>query len=258
MPTDPPDWRVETHEELRSTQDAMRERLESGAAVHGLVIRAHEQSSGRGQRARDWQSGRGGSWQTAAIHDPHGQLARSPVTLAIAVGLCTAFAQAGVALQVKWPNDLLAGGYKVAGILCENVQGHLLVGVGVNVHNAVPDGAATLSELPSGGALQLEQVHELVLAGVSGGLCLARAGAAGLPAAFAAVDALAGRQIEVLQGMRVLRGTASGIDAAGSLQLQTDSALAAAPVAGMPGGSGGVISVRSGRVRLLPERAGGG
>jgi BirA family biotin operon repressor/biotin-[acetyl-CoA-carboxylase] ligase len=239
---------VEAHDLLVSTQDLMRERLAAGADIHGLVIRAQEQKGGRGQRKRDWHSGRGGSWQTAAVRDPGGRLARSPVTLAIAVSLCTSFAQAGVTLQVKWPNDLLTGGNKVAGILCENVQGHLLAGVGVNVYNAVPAGAATLRELPAGSKLRLEQVHELVLAGIAGGLRLAQAGA-GLPAAFAAVDALAGRQVEVLQGTRMLQGTALGIDADGSLRLQ-----AGARVAGMPGA---VISVRSGRVRLLPDRAGG-
>lgn len=248
LPAGPADWHVEAHDLLVSTQDLMRERLAAGADIHGLVIRAQEQNGGRGQRKRDWLSGRGGSWQTAAVRDPGGRLARSPVTLAIAVGLCTSFAQAGVTLQVKWPNDLLSGDNKVAGILCENVQGHLLAGVGVNVYNAVPAGAATLRELPAGSALQLEQVHELVLAGIADGLRLAQAGSAGLPAAFAAVDALAGRQVEVLQGTRALRGTALGIDADGSLRLQ-----AGTRVAGMPGAAS---SVRSGRVRLLPDRTG--
>jgi BirA family biotin operon repressor/biotin-[acetyl-CoA-carboxylase] ligase len=226
-------WRIETFELLASTQDLLRERLAQGEDVHGLVIRALEQSAGRGQRARDWFSGRGGSWQTAALRDEGGRLAGSPVTLAIAVGLTSVFAEAGVQLRVKWPNDLLHDGKKVAGILCEHVQGHLLAGVGVNVTNAVPAGAAVL---PAGQDLPLERVGQLVLAGISAGIAAALAPAGALVAAYAQVDALAGRQVEVRQGERSLRGLACGIDREGSLQLQVgDSRLA----------------IRSGRVRLL-------
>ena len=60
-------FNIQTFETLGSTQDEMRSRLEHGESIHGLVIRALEQTSGRGQRARDWISNKGGSYQTLAI-----------------------------------------------------------------------------------------------------------------------------------------------------------------------------------------------
>jgi BirA family biotin operon repressor/biotin-[acetyl-CoA-carboxylase] ligase len=234
-----PAWRIEAHDVLASTQDLLRERLEAGGDVRGLVIRAAEQTAGRGQRARDWQSGRGGSWQSVAVPDEGALLAGSPVTLAIAVGLTGIFAEAGVSLGVKWPNDLLLHGRKVAGILCEIVRGHLLAGVGMNVSNAVPPGAVALQP---GSNLQLAEVHELVLAGIRAGMTLARADRAApgsLAAAYASVDALAGQRVEVSGGKQLLTGVACGIDRAGSLQL-------------LPAGTAGtVVPVRSGRVRIL-------
>ena len=60
-------FNIQTFDTLSSTQDEMRLRLEHGEPIHGLVIRALEQTAGRGQRARDWLSNKGGSYQTIAV-----------------------------------------------------------------------------------------------------------------------------------------------------------------------------------------------
>lgn len=225
-----PSWRIEEHDELPSTQDALRERLMADSDVHGLVLRAALQTAGRGQRARNWVSGRGGSWQTAGVRDGQGLLAGTPVTLLLAVSLARAFRAAGVELQVKWPNDLLLDERKVAGILSEAVSGHLLIGIGVNVHNPLPVGAAAIEQLP------LAQVNELVLAAVRAAVS-DPAGTERLAAAFAEFDALAGRKIEFQLGNAKLYGTALGIDAKGNLLLdQAD---------------GSPLALPSGRVQLL-------
>lgn len=225
-----PPWRIEEHDELPSTQDTLRERLATGASVHSLVLRATTQTAGRGQRARDWLSSRGGSWQTACVRDESGQLARSPITLLLAVSLARTFQAAGVQLQVKWPNDLLYGRRKAAGILCEAASGHLLIGIGVNVHNPLPAGAAALTQLP------LAQVHDLVLQAIRDTVTDST-GLERLVEAYAQFDALKDRKIEFQRGREKLRGTASGIDANGNLLLN--------PAAGAP------LALASGRVRLL-------
>jgi BirA family transcriptional regulator, biotin operon repressor / biotin---[acetyl-CoA-carboxylase] ligase len=205
---------IETFDTLSSTQDAMRARLESGEDVHGLVIRALEQTGGRGQRARDWLSTRGGSYQTLAARDREPPALNQPyAAVVIALGLAQTLPEYGLKVQVKWPNDLHYRGKKVAGILCEYLRGHLLIGVGVNVENAVPEGATAFR------GLDVEGVSNLVLAGVQRGLTLLEDGC-DLPSAFAPFDALYGQDIEVAVGDELLRGVARGVDAGGCLKLE--------------------------------------
>ena len=102
---------------------------------------AYEQTAGRGRRARPWVSPRGNFYGSLILHpvEPVDQVALRSFVAAVALrdafvtltGLPTAFA-------LKWPNDVLLNGGKVAGILLESVgqaQGvaHLAVGMGVNL-----------------------------------------------------------------------------------------------------------------------------
>ena len=118
MPLDIP-FRIETYPTLTSTQDAMRERLGAGDNVHGLVIRALEQTGARGQRRRDWRSGPGGSYQTLAVKDESLGLRKPYAAVAVAVGLAQTLPEYGIRCGIKWPNDLFYRNKKVAGILCE-------------------------------------------------------------------------------------------------------------------------------------------
>lgn len=212
-------FRIETHALLPSTQDAMRERLERGEEVHGLVIRALEQTAGRGSRARDWRSGRGGSYQTLAARDAVPPVLAVPhAALAVGIGLAETLPEYGLQVRLKWPNDLLYRGKKVGGILCEAARAHLLVGVGVNVENEVPTGATALR------GLDVEGVSNMVLAGVQRGLERLAEGLE-LPRAFAPHDALYGQEVEVRLGGAWRRGVARGVDEAGCLLLETEDGL---------------------------------
>lgn len=231
-PTLPP-LRVETHPTLPSTQDEMRRRLEAGERVDGLVLRALEQTAGRGQRRRDWRGAAGGSYQTVALRDlPERRLCRPQAAVAVAVGVARALRAHGFRAQVKWPNDLVYRDKKLAGILCECVRGHLLVGVGMNVANPPPVNATALV------GVDPEEAGDLVLEGVRAGLELLAA-PTGLVAAFAAVDALAGAEVEVTLDGRTLRGRAEGITPGGALRLRTAS---------------GVVALRGGRAGRGPLR----
>lgn len=211
-----PPFTVETFEALPSTQDAVRERLAAGQDVHGLVVRALEQSAGRGQRARDWSSGRGGSYQTVALRDSDPPVLRRPyAAVAVTLGLARALERVGVRARVKWPNDLQLDGQKLGGVLCEYTRGHLLVGIGLNVENASPPGAARLA------GFTVEQANELAMEGVRLAVALLARGS-GLAEEFAHFDALAGHEIEVATGNGPVRGTASGIDDDGCLRVETE------------------------------------
>jgi BirA family transcriptional regulator, biotin operon repressor / biotin---[acetyl-CoA-carboxylase] ligase len=211
-------FRIETFDSLPSTQDEMRSKLECGENVHGLVIRALEQTSGRGQRARDWQSNRGGSYQTLAVRDEGSRLNKPYAAIVIAIGLAQVMPEYGIQVGIKWPNDLYYRNKKVAGILCEVVQGHLLIGIGMNVNNDVPEGAIALR------GLDVEGVSNFVLAGVQRGLELLTS-SIDLPIAFAPYDVLKDKPLSVFIDSREEKGVARGLHSNGCLLVEINKTL---------------------------------
>ncbi len=212
-----PSWRVLELSEVDSTQDEVRRRLEAGEDIHGLVVRAKVQTAGRGQRSRDWHSGPGGSWQTAGLSGH--ALPASSLFMAIGIVRELNSALGQPVLKLKWPNDILCGDLKVAGILSEYTRRHLLVGVGVNVRNQVPAGAAALDQLEPG------DVHELVLDGIRAGWLMMHHSSHELAEAYAEFDSLRGRQLQFERAGVRHQGVASGVDLAGRLRLQTDQGV---------------------------------
>ncbi len=206
-------FNIETFETLASTQDEMRSRLERNENVHGLVVRALEQTSGRGQRSRDWSSNKGGSYQTLAVRDETSVLNKPYAAIVIAIGLAQTLPEYGIQVGIKWPNDLYYRNKKVAGILCEYVKGHLLIGVGVNVNNDVPEGATSLR------GLDVEGVSNFVLAGLQRGLELLTS-ELDLPTAFAPYDVLKNKEVEVLIKGNTERGVAQGLHESGCLLVE--------------------------------------
>ena len=121
------------------------------AAAHpgeALLVTAGKQTAGRGRLGRSWASPRGGAWMTLVwpAGSGAGGYAEAALALAEAVrrAVCAVAPELESRVTVKWPNDVLVDGRKVAGILCEYVpgivttaatdaRGTLLVGVGVNV-----------------------------------------------------------------------------------------------------------------------------
>ncbi|MHC4838561.1 MAG: biotin--[acetyl-CoA-carboxylase] ligase [Planctomycetota bacterium] len=141
---------VEVVARCASTSDLARERLASGELADGRLILAEAQEAGRGRRTRDWWSGPPRS-NLALTLDLRVAAAEAPVLgLLGALALLDAMAawpdmRARTAL--KWPNDLLLDGAKVAGFLGEAVTApdggeHLLLGVGINLNQAPPEGTA--------------------------------------------------------------------------------------------------------------------
>ena len=134
-------WRIEAYDELATTQDVALERIRAGAARPGDVVVARRQTAGRGRRGRRWIGAEGGLHMTAILPMPSTGLEWAAVAAAIATaqGLRTL----GVPAGVKWPNDVVIDGRKVAGVLVE-VPGRTLaaIGIGVNVESC-PAGADT-------------------------------------------------------------------------------------------------------------------
>jgi BirA family biotin operon repressor/biotin-[acetyl-CoA-carboxylase] ligase len=136
----------------RSTQDIVLHAARSGAA-EGLCCLADEQTAGRGRQGRAW-SAPSGSALLASVLLRRSPAVASGVPFAAGLALVDALAAtAGVDAGLKWPNDVLVQGRKLAGILCEVAptgahEGRIAIvlGLGVNLRvNAYPDGAAGIS-----------------------------------------------------------------------------------------------------------------
>ena len=215
--------KVKSFSSVPSTQDLMRQHLVNGEKVHGLVIRAAIQTAGRGQRKHNWQSPLGGSYQTLAIKDSDCFMLQKPyAALPMAIGLANVFSDYGIQLGIKWPNDLYYKGKKTAGILCEYLKRHLLIGVGVNVNNEFPKGAASLK------GLSTEAVSDVVLEGLLYGVNF-MARATPLPKAFARFDLLYGQEISIEFQGKLKSGIAKGINENGFLKLKTKEGCTCLP-----------------------------
>ncbi|HEX7282671.1 MAG TPA: biotin--[acetyl-CoA-carboxylase] ligase [Vicinamibacterales bacterium] len=136
-----------------STMDVAASLVAEGA-LHGVVVAAREQTAGRGRRGATWESPPGAGLYFSFIARPTAQQV-SLVTLAAGVGVCEAVAKAtGLEPLLKWPNDLLVGRRKLAGILAEGYaigssEQAIVIGVGVNVLRAAhpPDVAERATSL---------------------------------------------------------------------------------------------------------------
>jgi BirA family biotin operon repressor/biotin-[acetyl-CoA-carboxylase] ligase len=125
--------------ECGSTNDEAAAWARQGAP-HGAVVVADTQTRGRGRLGRVWHSPRGTSLYFSAVLRPPLEPSRvPPITLAAGVAVAEAVARFHVAPALKWPNDVLVDGKKLAGILTESSASsmrveHVIVGIGVNLN----------------------------------------------------------------------------------------------------------------------------
>lgn len=163
---------AEFHDRTDSTSDRAAALVRAGRPLP-LVVVADRQTAGRGRRGRRWASDSpSGLWFTVAHAFPasrptpprtrrHGEPPEGPRgpsgawTLPLRIGLAAAraveSAAPGIRVQVKWPNDLLVGGRKLGGVLCERAGGAVLVGVGLNLNHPA-------DELPTGPGLRATSI----------------------------------------------------------------------------------------------------
>lgn len=247
-----------------STQEralALARECEGGA--DGLVVVAGTQTAGRGRMGRRWVSPPGGLWMSVVAEPGPPAGAATLVPLAAALALAGAVRDAaGVRADLKWPNDLLVGGRKAAGILVDASAGRgggmdlVVVGIGVNlaVDAAEIDaaagaprghgGAASLAA-PGGGAAGARPDPALLarsfLERLEGELDgLARGGSAGVARRWAARSSMIGGEVEAELGGHTVRGTAAGLDSDGALLVDVGSATERIV-------AGDVVSVRRAR-----------
>jgi BirA family biotin operon repressor/biotin-[acetyl-CoA-carboxylase] ligase len=139
--------RLTWHDTVLSTNDLALRAAEHGAAAW-TVIGADQQTAGRGRHGRAWASPARSGLYVSVIVRP---VSTAPLlTIAAGVALADAVERAsGLAVTLKWPNDLLVSGRKLAGILAEGAASFVVIGFGINLLPAAypPDVAARATSL---------------------------------------------------------------------------------------------------------------
>lgn len=137
-----------------STSADLAARFVQGDRVaEGVWLIADRQTAGRGRLGRDWQDGAGNFMGSTVVHLRAGDPA--PETLALVAGLAlheVVNPRLAEPAALKWPNDLLVGGAKLAGVLLERVGEAVIVGIGVNLAQAPQVADRTTTSLANLGA----------------------------------------------------------------------------------------------------------
>jgi BirA family biotin operon repressor/biotin-[acetyl-CoA-carboxylase] ligase len=221
--------------ETSSTNDVAT-RLARQAMEEGAVVFAESQTAGRGRHGRAWVSPTAkGLWFTLLLRPKLPPSSASRLTVMAGVAVATALRRAtGLPLRIKWPNDVLCRGKKLAGILTElEIEEerlvHALVGVGVDVNLDTGDFPEELQNMAT--SLKLEAGRSFSRAALAAELLgefekgITRLGDdqfAGIADEWVALDDTLGRQVTIEGPGGRRRGHASGIDPDGALLLRLD------------------------------------
>jgi BirA family biotin operon repressor/biotin-[acetyl-CoA-carboxylase] ligase len=224
---------------VSSTQDVARAEAERGGPV-GTAVLAEEQTAGRGRLGRAWVSPAGKNIYVTLVMRPPAAKLR---VLSIVSPLAIADALEGIGLtpKLKWPNDVLVGGRKIAGILIEtelsgDAVKYALVGIGLNVNldvDAVPEiaGIATSVRRELGRDASREELLAALLNAFEARYEEALHGDAVFRAWRSRLETL-GRRVRATLGERVEEGLAEDVDAEGNLLVRRDDGSLAVVEAG--------------------------
>jgi BirA family biotin operon repressor/biotin-[acetyl-CoA-carboxylase] ligase len=206
---------IDYYPTIASTMDA--------AAGRGLgtVIIADEQTAGQGRHGHSWHSEAGSGIYFSMVLKP------APL-LTLALGLATAEAIAsatGVACDLRWPNDVMVGARKVAGILVKLVNGAAIAGIGINVNHATfpPELADLATSLRFHAGREFARV-DILLALIPAIERWAELDSDTILRRFEQASSyVSGRRVTVDQSDgSILEGTTSGLDPAGYLIVRKD------------------------------------
>jgi BirA family transcriptional regulator, biotin operon repressor / biotin---[acetyl-CoA-carboxylase] ligase len=207
----------------------------------GQVLVADEQTAGRGRLGRSWASAPGASLTFSVLLRPTSVPADRRGWLPLLTGVAVAGAvrvASGVDAVLKWPNDVLVGERKLAGILVEQSAdaSAVVIGVGLNVATpeddlpVSPSGLPATSLLVEGAHVARDEVLLEILRHLERWYLSFRADpdpeSSGLLAAYRGLCATLGREVRVeLSADLILEGIVEGIDADGCLLVRSDDAL---------------------------------
>jgi BirA family biotin operon repressor/biotin-[acetyl-CoA-carboxylase] ligase len=225
---------IRVFEETKSTND-VAEKLARDGVKEGVVVFAEAQTRGRGRLGRKWISpARKGLWFSVLLRPDLRPQAATQLTVAAATALLRAIReQTGLAPEIKWPNDVLVNGRKVAGVLTElgaeldHVK-HLILGMGVDVNLTASEFPADLRKVAT--SLKIEAARHIPRASLAAAILRE------LDRDYERIRAdrfqeiadeweqrctTLGRRVAIQIGGRALQGHAEALDADGALLLRT-------------------------------------
>lgn len=161
---------VHLYDIVESTNQTAWELLEKGEKTPFVVI-AGQQTAGRGQWGRKWESLQGGLYLSLACHTDLASSDAFHLTLCSGVGLVQNLEKYNIVIKLKWPNDLVIEKRKLGGIKTETkvYQDQItqaVIGVGINWTNTVPEVGINLHSLKDCAILSLEQLAAIVIDGL--------------------------------------------------------------------------------------------
>lgn len=233
--------------------------LMAAGGPEGQVLVAEEQTAGRGRMGRSWVSQPGAALTFSVLLRPDSVPAERRGWLTLLAGVAVAQsvrAVSDVPATLKWPNDVLSNGGKLAGILAEQAaDGAVVIGMGINVattSDALPAGPGGLRgtsiAIEAGRAVGETVSRQRLLAEILRELERHYVAfrdnpdpeATGLLGEYRTLCVTLGRQVRAeLPGGRVLTGEATGVDAVGRLLITPPGAVAPVPVS-----AGDVVHLR--------------
>ncbi|MCC6233613.1 MAG: biotin--[acetyl-CoA-carboxylase] ligase [Verrucomicrobiales bacterium] len=226
---------IRVFQETTSTSDVL-ERLARDGVPEGMVVFAETQTRGRGRLGRTWISPSGrGLWFSVLLRPQLRPQAVTRMTVAAAVALSRAIrSELPLRPEIKWPNDLMIHGQKIAGVLTEmsaelDSVRHVGLGIGVNVNQAENEFPPELREaatslrlalgrtvdraaLASAMLRELDTVYTEVVEGRFPAIC----------SEWSEECTTLGRMVSVGTGPRTITGRAEALDEEGALLVRTD------------------------------------
>jgi BirA family biotin operon repressor/biotin-[acetyl-CoA-carboxylase] ligase len=231
-----PPFTIHHFASIGSTNDQLKAMV---AAPEGACVVADEQTAGRGRRARTWHSSPGDGLYMSILFLPRSDASsRLPLTgLLAAVAVAETLIERGVAgVDIKWPNDVLAGGRKISGVLAEAVSAgseslRLILGVGVNLnHRSFPpelSESATSLAIETGERVVVEEFRDRLLEKIAQWYELWLTGAsASIIDRWSRLSTYArGQQVVVTLEDEKLTGVTDGLTETGALRLVVDGGV---------------------------------
>lgn len=226
---------IRVFEETNSTNDVV-DKLARDGVKEGVVVFAEAQSKGRGRLGRKWMSpAQKGLWFSVLLRPQLHPQAATQLTVAAATALCRAIReQTDLSPEIKWPNDILIAGRKVAGILTElNAEldhiKHITLGIGIDVNLAAGDFPADLRKIAT--SLKIEAGRTISRTDLAASLLreldrdyrrIRERQFPQIADEWEAQCGTVGRRVTLHLGPRILCGRAESLDDDGALLLRTD------------------------------------
>ena len=226
---------IRVFEQTTSTNDVM-EKLARDGVKAGVVVFAESQTKGRGRLGRKWISpAHKGLWFSILLRPDLRPQETTQLTVAAATALRRAIeSETHLKPEIKWPNDILIGGKKVAGILTElsaelDRVKHVILGIGVDVNLSAGEFPADLKKtatslkIETGGTISRAELAAVILRELDGDYSRICAGK--FPAVAEEWEencVTIGKNVTVQIGDRKIRGRAESLDDDGALRLRTE------------------------------------